>query len=82
MSIKELQKEYEDSWAVNKPEILEKLLSLGFKEFDEQTKQWPILVIKRGVISGRDKRPTKTEKKIFNLNSELKMEDDFLVRKG
>ena len=80
-NIKELQAEYDRCWVANKGDVLEKLLSLGFIEYNISTKQYPIFRIEGNKIIGTGKRPTKTEIKVLNLKHELKLRDGFFDKK-
>ena len=81
MSIETLQKEYNDCWMANKGEIICKLHDLGFIDLDNTVNQYPILMISGNVIIGKEKRPTKTEIKIYNLKHEMKLDNGFLIKK-
>ena len=69
--------DFVNNYCKNTPEILEKMKSVGLKEFDDTTKDYPYLYIgdSEGVIVGRSGAPTEREIEIFELGFEFELDD-------
>ena len=69
--------DFSNNYCKNTSEILEKMKSLGFKEYDDTTKTYKYLYVEpeSSLIVGRSSAPTEREIQIFELGFEFELED-------
>lgn len=68
--------DFVNNYCKNTPEILEKMKSVGLKEWDDTTKDYPYFYIDEdGVVLGRSSAPTEAMIKAYDLGFEFGLDD-------